>query len=92
MDVKNCATSVLFRFHRKYHQINPNLQTLTVFWSEYILKTDAVLDHLPASSCTIFVRSHQHPKSVIVVYGLENSFYKNQAFTARGLESANDTV
>ena len=58
----------------------------------FILKTEAVLDHLLASSYAKFVRCHEHPKAVIAVYGLENPFYKNQAFTARGSESANDTV
>ena len=38
------------------------------------------------------MRSHEDLKAVIVVHGLENSFYKNQAFTARGSESVNDTV
>ena len=57
---------------------------LRFFWFEYILKTDAVLDHLPVSSYTKFVGSHEHPKAVIVMYGLENSFYKNLDFTARG--------
>ena len=31
-------------------------------------------------------------KADIVVYGLANSFYKKKAFTARGSESAKDTV
>ena len=55
-----------------------------------MLKTDAVVDHLPASSYAKFVGSHEHPKGVIVLYGLANSFYKKQAFTTRGLDSSND--
>ena len=47
---------------------------------------------LPASSYAKFVGSHEHPKAIIVVHGLENFFYKNQVFTARGSEIANDTV
>ena len=75
MDAK--ILQLLFsRFQRKYHQINPKPQTLTVFfWPEYILKTDTILDHLSASSYAKFVGSHEHPKAVIVLYGLENSFY-----------------
>ena len=55
MVAKYCATSVSFRFQRKYHQTNRKLQILTVFWSECILKIDAVLDHVPASSHAKFV-------------------------------------
>ena len=69
-----------------------NCKLYRFFWSEYILKTDAVLDHLPASSYTKFVGYHEHPKEVTMVYGLANSFYKKQAFTARGSDSANNTV
>ena len=60
-----------------------------VFFSKYILKTDATVDHLPASSYAKFVGFHEHPKAVIALYGLANCFYKKQAFTARGLDSAN---
>ena len=60
------------------------------FFSKYMLKTDAVVDHLPASSYAKFVGSHEHPKGVIVLCGLANSFYKKQAFTTRGLDSSND--
>ena len=31
-DAKYCATSVLFRFQRKYHQTSPKLQILTGFF------------------------------------------------------------
>ena len=67
MDTKYCATSVLFRFQWKYHQTSPNLKILTIFWSEYILKTDAVLYHLPAKSYAKFAGSHKHSEAVIVV-------------------------
>ena len=60
------------------------------FFSKYMLKTDAVVDHLPANSYAKFVGSHEHPKGVIVLCGLANSFYKKQAFTTRGLDSSND--
>ena len=60
------------------------------FFSKYILRTDAVVDHLPANSYAKFVGSHEDPKAVIVLYSLANSFYKKQAFTARCLDSAND--
>ena len=39
------------------------MQTLRFVWSEYILKADAVLDNLPASSYAKFVGYHEHPKS-----------------------------
>ena len=61
-----------------------NCKLYRFFWSEYILKTDAVLDHLPASSYAKFVGSHEDPKPVVVVSGLENIFYRTQAFTTRG--------
>ena len=77
MDSKYFATSVLFRFQRKYRQTSPKQKILTVFfWSDYILKTGVVLDHLPASSYLSFVGSREHPEGVIVLYGLANSFYK----------------
>ena len=85
-----------FRVIQISAEISPNKSKTTnlnrFFWSEYILKTAAVLDHLLASSYAKFVRCHEHPKAVIAVYGLENPFYKNQAFTARSSESADDTV
>ena len=92
MNAKYCPTSVFFIFQRKYHQKSPKQQILTFFSSEYILKTDAILDHLPASSYAKFLGSHEHPGALIVLYGLANSFYKKQAFTARGSDSANSTV
>ena len=36
--------------------------------------------------------SHEHSRAVIVVHDLANSFYKKQAFKARGSDSANDTI
>ena len=70
MDTKYCATSAIFRFQRKYHQTSPKLQILTVFWSEYILKSDVVFDDLPATSYAKFIGPQEHPKAVIVLYGL----------------------
>ena len=60
------------------------------FFSKYMLKTDAVVDHLPASSYAKFVGFYEHSKAVIAPYGLANCFYKRQGFTARSLDSAND--
>ena len=40
----------------------------------------AQFSRLPASSYVKFVGSQEHPKAVIVLYGLVNSFYKKQAF------------
>ena len=85
MDVKYCVTSTLFIFQRKYHQTSLKIQISTfLFWFEYILKTDAILDYLPASIYAKFVGSHKHPEALIVLYGLAYSFYKKQVFTARG--------
>ena len=60
------------------------------FFPKYILKTNAIVGHLSANSYAKFVGCHEHPKTVIVLYGLANSFYKKQAFTVRSLDSAND--
>ena len=85
MDAKYSVTSVLFRFQRKYRQTSPKTTNFNgLFWSEYILKTNAVLDYLPASSYAKFVGSHEHPEALILLYGLANSLYKNHAFTGRG--------
>ena len=53
--------------------------------SEYILDTDVVLDHLPASSYAKFVRSCEHPEALIALYGLANSFYKKSRSLQRGV-------
>ena len=60
------------------------------FFSKYILKTDAVVGHLSANSYAKFVGCHEHPKTVIVLYDLANSFYKKQVFTVTSLDSANN--
>ena len=74
-DVKYWVTFVLFRFQRKYHQTSPKLKISTVFfWSEDILKTDAILDYLPASSYAKSIGSHEHPEALIVLYSLAYSF------------------
>ena len=54
--------------------------------SEYILDTDVVLDHLPASSYAKFVRSYEHPEALIALYGLANSFYKKTGFYSEGFQ------
>ena len=85
MDAKYSVTFVLFRFKQKYQQTSPKTTNFNcLFWSEYILKTNAVLDYLPANSYAKFVGSHEHPVALIVLYDLVYSFYKNQVFTARG--------
>ena len=76
-----------FYFIQISAEISPDKSKTTnfdVFWSEYILKTDAVLDYLPASIYAKFVGSHEHPEALIVLYGLAYSFYRKQVFTTRG--------
>ena len=61
-------------------EISPNMSKTTNFnLSEYILKTDAVLNYLPGSSHAKFVESHEHPKALIVLYGLAYFFYKSRS-------------
>ena len=82
-------------FSGKITKQEQNCKLWWFVWSEYILKTDPVLDHLPASSYAKFAGvswTSKKQKAVIVVYDLANSFYKKKAFTTRGSVSANDAV
>ena len=50
-------------FSGKITKQDQNCKVYRFVWSEYISKTDAVLDYLPTSSYAKFVGYHEHPKS-----------------------------
>ena len=57
--------------YRKYHQKRPKMHVLIVFCFDFILNTDAVVDHLPESIKIIkfksikFVGSHDIKKQLL---------------------------
>ena len=59
-------------FDRKITKQGQNCKFQQFVWTEYILKTQTVLDHLPASNYAKFVESHEHLKADLVVYDVAN--------------------
>ena len=78
MDAKYCVTSVLFRFSRNItkHVQNYKFHFVGIHFED---RCSYRLNYLPGSSHAKFVESHEHPKALIVLYGLAYFFYKSRS-------------